>query len=229
MKKLGLVGGMGPESTISYYHGIVYGVQRRMGRPIFPALTIESVDVFRVLELCGQNAYTELTDYLLAAIGRLAAAGAEVAALCANTPHIVFDALQKRSPIPLVSVIDATCEETLRCGYDRVGLLGTTFTMNGDFFKKPFEEKAIAIVAPALREQAYISRKIAGELELGVVKDETRRAFFKIVRRMRDEEHIQAVILGCTELPLLFSGMDAAVPVLDTLQIHLAKLIDGIV
>ena len=138
MKKLGLVGGMGPESTIPYYHDIVYGVQNRLGRNFFPNLTIESVNVFEVLRLCNEQKYDELTDYLMQAIGNLIKSGADFVALSANTPHIVFDRLKERSTVPLVSIVEVTRDEAIRLNKRRLGLLGTIFTMTDDFFKKPF-------------------------------------------------------------------------------------------
>ena len=116
MKKLGLIGGMGPESTIPYYHDIVYGVQEAIGEQAFPELTIESVNVFKVLGLCKEQKYDELTKYLIRAIDNLAKSGADFAALSANTPHIVFDRLKEQSPIPLISIVEATCEEAKRRG-----------------------------------------------------------------------------------------------------------------
>lgn len=140
MKKLGLVGGMGPESTIPYYRDIVYGVQEVLSKPMFPALSIESVNVFKVLELCGEKKYDELTEYLMSAINNLSNSGADFAALSANTPHIVFDRLNEQSPIPLISIVEATCEEANRRGLKKIALLGTIFTMTGEFFKTPFEK-----------------------------------------------------------------------------------------
>lgn len=138
MKKLGLVGGMGPESTIPYYHDIVYGVQETMGKSIFPELSIESVNVFTVLKLCDEKKYDELTEYLMSAINNLARSGAEFAALSANIPHIVFDRLREQSPIPLISIVEATCEEAKHRKLKKIGLLGTVFTMTGEFFKAPY-------------------------------------------------------------------------------------------
>lgn len=141
MKKLGLVGGMGPESTIPYYHDIVYGVQKKLGRSCFPELTIESVNVFYVLKLCDEKKYDVLTEYLLNAINNLAKSGADFAALSANTPHIIFDRLQERSPIPLISIVETAGIEAKRRGLKKIGLFGTVFTMTGDFFKEPFFKK----------------------------------------------------------------------------------------
>ena len=225
MKKLGLVGGMGPESTIPYYHDIVYGVQERMGTDDFPNLTIESVNVFEVLRLCGERKYDELTAYLLGAVRSLARSGADFAALSANTPHIVFDRLQEASPIPLVSIVESACREAEKRNLKKVGLLGTIFTMTEEFFRRPFSQRNIQIIVPSDGEMEYVNQKISSELEHGVVKKETLEAFQGIISRMRAEEAIEAVVLGCTELPLLLNNEVSPVPYLDTMKIHIQDLI----
>ena len=183
MRKLGLIGGTGPESTVPYYRGIVFAVQRETGN--FPPLTIESVSVFDVLRLCGAGEYEKLTGYLLEAVRNLAGAGAEVAALTGNTPHIVFDRLQALSPIPLVSMVEATCRETVRRGLDRVGLLGTIFTMEEEFFRVPFREQGIQVAVPTRAEREYLNRVIADELELGTVREESRARVLAMVGTAR--------------------------------------------
>ena len=229
MKKLGLVGGMGPESTIPYYHDIVYGVQKRIGKNFFPNLVIESVNVFDILRLCDEQKYDKLTNYLIQAIQNLIASGADFIALSANTPHIVFDRLQEQSSVPLVSIVEATCNEAIRLNKHKVGLLGTIFTMKEDFFKKPFYSSGIEIITPTAQEMEYISLKISSELEIGIVKEETLQGFQKIIKRMQQEESIEAVILGCTELPLLLNDEVSPIPCLDTMKIHIQLLIDLII
>lgn len=229
MKKLGLIGGIGPESTIPYYHDIVYGVQSQVGEKFFPNLTIESLNVFDVLNMCDRKEYEALTNYLMAAINNLRASGADFIALSGNTPHIVFEELQKRSPIPLVSIIEATCDEAKRRNISKVGLLGTIFTMDGEFFKKPFTNNHIEVVTPTDEEKRFVNQKISQELELGITKEETLSAFLKIVQRMKDENGIQAIVLGCTELPLLFKGVRTPVDCLDTMQIHIQTLVNMII
>lgn len=231
MKKLGLVGGMGPESTIPYYHDIVYGVQERVGKGFFPNLTIESVNVFDVLRLCSEHKYDELTDYLMSAINNLVNSGADFVALSANTPHIVFDKLQQKSSVPLISIVEATRDEALRLNMRKVGLMGTIFTMTGEFFKKPFcnnidNSSNIEIVVPTMEEMEFINEKISSELELGIVQEETLKSFQKIIERMKNENGIEAIILGCTELPLLLNDEVSPVPCLDTMKIHVNTLID---
>lgn len=229
MKKLGLVGGMGPESTIPYYHDIVYGVQEKVGKDFFPNLSIESVNVFDVLRLCNEQKYEELTEYLLKAVDNLVKSGADFVALGANTPHIVFDKLQEKVNVPLVSIVEATRDEAIRLNKRKLGLLGTYFTMTGDFFKKPFYDSDIEIVIPTEEEMAFVNQKISSELELGIVKEETLRSFQEIIKRMKKDNGIEAVILGCTELPLLLNDEVSPVPCLDTMRIHVKTLVNMIV
>ena len=186
-----LLGGVGPESIIPYYRGILNGVKERVGKPFLPPLTIESLSCFEVIRMSSEGDTDGLTAYLLSGIKHLAAAGAEVGALACNTGHLVFDALQKESPIPLVSIVEASCAEAVRHGYSKVGLMGTAATMEEDFFKAPFRN-------------------------------------LQIMERMATEQQIEGMVLGCTELPLLFEGRTTPVPVLDTMQIHIKTLIDTI-
>ena len=229
VKKLGLIGGIGPESTIPYYRGIMYGVQSRVAKDFFPSLTIESLNVFEILDKCHNEDYGALISYLMTAIHNLEASGVDFVAMSGNTPHIVFEELKKRSKIPLVSIVEATCNRAKQHNFSKIGLLGTIFTMEGEFFRKPFLDNNIEIVTPTHEEKIYINQMISQELELGIVREETRDTFIKIIQRMRDENEIEAIVLGCTELPLLFNGVDISIEVLDTMQIHIQALIDLII
>ena len=219
---------MGPESTIPYYHDIVYGVQNKLGENLFPPLTIESVDVFHVLKLCGDKNYDELTEYLMSAINNLISGGADFVALSANTPHIIYDRLQALSSVPMISIVEAACMEAQSRKYHKIGLLGTEFTMKESFFKTPFIKNGIAIVVPSTKEIELVSEKISSELELGIVKEETLASFKKIIERMKQEDEIEAIILGCTELPLLLNDDVSPVPCLDTMKIHIDALVNEI-
>lgn len=225
MKKLGLIGGTGPESTLIYYKKIVYGANKIVGKEFFPNITIESLNVFNVLNFCSEKKYDDLAHYILNGIENLVAAGCDVVSLTGNTPHIVFDVLEEKSPVPVVSIIKATCEEASRQGLKKVGLLGTRFTMEGDFFKKPFREKGIEVFAPDGKDLDYIAEKIAHELEHGIVTEETRSGFLQVIQNLIAKEGIEAVVLGCTELPLLFDGLALPIACLDTLEIHARALL----
>lgn len=228
MKKLGLVGGMGPESTMPYYHGIVYGVNARTSKDFFPNLTIESINVFHILQLCAKKDYESLTEYVLEALQNLARSGADFAALSANTTHIVFDRLRERSPLPLLSIVEAVCSEAMRRNYRKIGLLGTIFTMTEDFYKKPFMIEGIEVVVPSATEMQRVDSLISDELEYGIIKPETLAEFQQIIARMRDENGIEAIILGCTELPLILNADNSPVPVLDTMKIHIDAIVNEI-
>lgn len=229
MKKLGLVGGMGPESTIAYYHDIVFGVKKRLFAQVFPPLTVESINMYEMLQLCSENRYDELVEFLLKPINNLIKSGADIIALSANTPHIVFDRLKEKADIPLISIVEASCCEAKRRQYSKLALFGTIFTMKSDFFKKPFRMQDMEITTPTEEEMTFINQKISSELEFGIVKADTLASFKEIITRMKEENSIDAVILGCTELPLLLSDKVSPVPCLDTMQIHIDTLIDLIV
>ncbi|QRM57247.1 amino acid racemase [Sinorhizobium sp. BG8] len=227
MKKLGLIGGIGPESTLLYYRKLVYAAHERIGEHFFPNLTIESLNVFEVFRFCQAKEYDGLTAYLMTGINNLIAAGAEIVALTGNTPHIVFGELRAQSCVPLISIVEATRQEALRRTVNRIGLLGTRFTMEADFFKEPLRDVGIDVIAPTAPEIDYIADKIASELERGIVKDETRTRFLAIVERMRGEHGIDALVLGCTELPLLLNGTPLPLQTLDTMEIHIDALLEA--
>lgn len=228
MKKLGLIGGIGPESTLLYYKKLVYLLQNKFGPTFFPNLTIESLNVFDVLAFCENKDFDGLISYLMKGINSLIASGAEVVALTGNTPHIVFDQLQARSSVPLISIVEATKDAAKHGDYARIGLLGTKFTMQAEFFKKPFIDAGIAVIAPHNDEQLFIAEKISKELEHGIVSADTRKKMLQIVQRMHDEDNIEAIVLGCTELPLIFKDSILPIPTLDTLEIHIQELIRAI-
>ena len=163
------------------------------------------------------------------AIKNLIKSGADFVALSANTPHIVFDRLKEQSTVPLVSIVEVTRDEAIRLNKHKLGLFGTIFTMTDDFFKKPFYSSDIEIITPTAEEMEYVNCKISSELELGIVRKETLEGFQKIIKRMSEEEGIEAIILGCTELPLLLNDEVSPVPCLDTMKIHIQRLIDLIV
>lgn len=225
LKKLGLIGGTGPESTLVYYRRIIEGVQAATRPDLLAPMTIESLSAFDVFEFAGREDWDGLADYLLSGVKRLEAAGAEVASLTANTPHVVFDRLAEKSPLPLVSSVESTRREIRARGASSVVLLGTEFTMVGDFLSGPLRADGINVAVPNADEIAYIQDKIASELEFGVVRDDTREGFCDIIRRLAADDGGELVILGCTELPLLLDDSTSPVPTLDTMDPHIEDLV----
>jgi aspartate racemase len=160
----------------------------------------------------------------------LAQAGATVGLIAANTPHLVFEEVQQGSPIPLISIVEATCQAAVARGMKRVGLLGTRFTTRGGFFQKVFEREGIALCVPGADEQDLMHARYMGELVPGVFRNETREEMVKIAHRMRAEDGIEGLILGGTELPLLLrEATELGMPVLDTTQLHVEKAVEEVI
>ncbi len=226
MKKIGIVGGIGPESTLMYYRDIIARCHERSGNDEYPEIVIESVNMTRMLGYFLVEDFDGLADYLSAAIDSLARAGASFAALASNTPHLVFDTLQDRSAIPLVSIVETTAERAKAHLLKRVLLTGTGFTMKASFFADVFARYGIGIVTPAPAEIEEIHNIIFPELENGIVRPEKRERFLEMTRGQIASQNLDGIILGCTELPLIAGVGDFAVPVLDTAQIHIDSIVN---
>jgi len=225
MKTVGVIGGIGPESTIEYYRHLiaVYRAQRPDGS--YPPIIINSINLKGVVDLFEANDLIKVTELFVTEIHKLAGAGAECGLLAANTPHIVFNEIQGRSPIPLVSIVEATCEAAQALGLKRPALLGTRFTMQGEFYPKVFSRAEIALVVPRPDEQTYIHEKYMGELVKGIILPETRQRLLAIVDRLKGQQSIDGVILGGTELPLILGDItDRGIPFLDTTRIHVQAI-----
>lgn len=220
----GLVGGLGPESTIDYYRRILeIWKARRPGT--LPALVIDSLDVNRGIELVRHDR-NGLVAYLHASVDRLARAGCDFAAMAANTPHLVFDELAAAAPIPLVSIVEACADEARRRGLTRVGLLGTGFTMEAGFYPGVFGRMGIEVCVPDADGRSWLHERYLGELLNGVFRDETREGVLRLVSRLVDAHGIEAVVLAGTELPLLIRAERVAgLPLLDTTEIHVQAIV----
>ena len=224
MTTVGIIGGLGPESTVDYYRRILEAWDRE-DPSTAPSIIIDSLDVRRALHLVESDR-SALTEYLLASIHRLAGAGVDFAAMSANTPHIVFDELAARSPVPLVSIVEVCAQEARRRGLVRLALLGTRFTMEGPFYPAVCQRSGIAVVVPNDEDRAWIHERYVGQLLRGEFRDDTRREFTALVHRLQNEERIDGVILGGTELPLLLSSpVIANVPALATTALHVAAIV----
>lgn len=226
MKTVGIIGGIGPESTIEYYRLIVAGYRERQADGSQPSIIINSVDVNRLIGWITANELNAFTNYLVKAIERLADAGVDFAALAANTPHIVFDELQRRSSIPLISIVESTRDAAVVLGMKRVGLFGTRFTMQGHFYPDVFSRASIDLIVPREDEQDYIHEKYLGELLKDVFLPETRERLLSIVNQMKEREGIEGLILGGTELPLILREVEHnGVAFLDTTKIHVNRIV----
>lgn len=221
MKTLGIVGGIGPESTIEYYRFLIAACRKPNPDGRNPPVIINSIDVKKMLDFFAANQLAEVTEYLAGEVNRLAKAGAQLGLLAANTPHMVFDGIQRRSKIPLISIVDATCAAAQALGLKRLGLLGTLFTMQGQFYSDVFSKAGIVLAVPKQEEQIYVHDKYMNELLNGIIQPGTRERLLAIVDQLREREHIEGVILAGTELPLILRGVpEQGIPFLDTTEIH---------
>lgn len=225
MATVGMVGGLGPESTIDYYRRVLE-LWERDDPSTAPSIIIDSLDVRRALHLVAKDR-TAFTEYLLASLDRLAGAGVDFAAMTANTPHLVFDELAARSPVPLLSIVEVCAEAASRQGLARLALLGTRFTMEGPFYPEVCARYGIVVVRPNDRDRAWVHERYVGELLKGEFREDTRRQVMALVSQLHDEEGVDGVILGGTELPLLLSSSRIAdIPALDTTALHVAAIVE---
>ena len=245
MKTVGIIGGIGPESTIEYYRLIIAAYRARQsgpdGPPVdnhaqdaratsYPSIIINSVDLTKLLAWVGANELGAFTDYLAGEIERLARAGAAFGALASNTPHLVFDELQQRSSIPLISIVESTCNAAQALGLKRVALFGTSFTMRGRFYPEVFSQAGLTIIVPQDDEQAYIHEKYMKDLLNNILLPETRKRLLDIVDRMKARDGIEALVLGGTELPLILRDTEHnGIPFLDTTKIHVERIVAELV
>ena len=228
MKTLGLIGGTGPESTIEYYRLLV-AKYREQADGHSPPLIITSIDLKQMIEWMTAGNLASVADGLAFEFERLHKAGADVGALTANTAHIVFDELQQRSPIPLISMVEATCEEVQARGLKTVGLFGTRFTMQAPFYPEVCSRAGLKLVVPTEHEQDYIHGIYLGELLKDIFLPETRARLLEIAIEMKRRDNIEGVILGGTELPLLLRNEEHnGMPLLDTTRSHVDKLVTEI-
>ena len=229
MKKLGMIGGTGPESTVDYYQSIISRFQEDTGsKESLPELLIYSINMYKIFDLLQNNQEEELAEYLAAAVLSLERAGADFAVISANTPHIVFDKVQQKVNIPMISIVEESYRTAHQLEIHKIGLLGTKFTMENDFFKEPFTANGKEIFVPNEEDQQFIHEKIVKELEQGIVNEETKKEFLVIAERMIEQHDIEGLILGCTELPMIFKPQDLDIPQLNTVEIHVAKIVDMI-
>ena len=221
MKTLGMIGGVGPESTIDYYKNIIAMYRERKRDDSYPQFVINSINLQKGIDFLEANNLPGMTDFLLDEIEKLPKAGAEFGIIAANTPHIVFDEIAARSPIPLISIVEAACAYAKERGLKRLALFGTRYTMQADFYQKVFKREGIDLVVPEPKDQDYIHEKYFAELVPGIFLPETRENLLAIVDRMKAKTSIEGVLLAGTELALILRGENHnGMALLDTGKIH---------
>lgn len=227
MKKLGIIGGLGPESTVDYYRSFIAAYRSRINDGSYPNFVVNSINLTRVMAHVAAAQQGELVDFMADELEVLAKAGVDLALISANTPHIAFDEIQRRSPVPIISIVEATCKEVKARGIKKPALFGTLFTMRAGFYPSVFENEGIEVAVPPEEDQRTIHAIYMNELVPGIYKPESRAILLEIVDRMRATQGIDGVILGATALPLILRD-DAydGVPFLNTTKIHIEAAIE---
>jgi len=221
MKTLGMIGGLGPESTLDYYQRIIALYRQRTGERHYPEFIIVSVDLRKGLDFMDANDLSGMGGFLLEGVGKLARAGADFGIISANTPHIVFDEVALNSPIPLISIVEATRAAAKVQNLKRLALFGTRYTMQATFYPKVFARDAIELFVPDAQDQNYIHDKYMNELVPGRFLADTRAGLLAIVDRIKATSDIDGVILAGTELQLILRDpIHNGIPFLDTTKIH---------
>lgn len=225
MNKLGLIGGLGPESTVLYYKEIIDRFQKTTETETFPELLMHSVNMTHVLHLIDTGARGQLVAYLADATEKLVKAGAQFCAISSNTPHIVFNELRELVSVPMVSIVETSAAKAQSLDLHRILLIGTKFTMESDFYSKCFAEKSIDVVVPEPDEQKTIHGIIFPDLEAGIVRPDMKNTMLSICKSHIEREQVDGILLGCTELPLILGEDDFDITVLDTARLHIEELV----
>lgn len=228
MKKIGLIGGTSWVSTIDYYRIINECANQKRGGLHTAEIILYSVNFHEFQSYLRNYDWDHLTIYFSEITEKLINAGAEIILLGANTAHVVYDPLQHQFPqVKIIHIAQATGRQILNHNLRKVGLLGTKFTMELDFYRSKLENMGIEVVVPSSQEEReYITYTLENELGRSIFKPETQKEYLGIIQRLKDQHKIEGVILGCTEIPLLIKQDDIDIPVFDTTKIHSLAAVD---
>lgn len=226
LKKIGLLGGLSPESTVEYYKMINSGVRKVFGGCSSAELIIESFNFKEIETLQFEDKWDELADMLSSAAQNLEKCGAEYIVICTNLMHKVAPQVQAKISVPLIHMVDSVAKEIKKQKINKVGLLGTIFTMEEDFYsKKLMDDYGIETIIPEKADREEVSRVIYKELCCGIINEDSKQKYLEVIDKMK-AQGAQGVILGCTEIPLMIS--EASIPVLNTTQIHAMSVVEKI-
>jgi aspartate racemase len=225
MKRIGLIGGLSPESTVHYYQILCREYNRSVGGLNFPEIVIESINLQSLVTLFGENDWDGVAKILLTALNRLKDAGADFSAILANTPHNAYDQIRDVAPLEILTIMDATAAALKQDRRKTVALLGTKPTMEFGFFQKTFAEVGIETLVPEAAQRTELDRIVWEELSHGITKDASREAMKQMIADL-EKQGVEAVILGCTELSLLIQDSDTPLPLYDTTRIHAEAILE---
>ena len=221
-KKIGILGGLTPESTVTYYMHIVHKYHELYGNHGYPETVIYGVSFQRFEDWMNKEDWDSIEAELLLGLKALKKAGADFAVIATNTMHILFEKLQHQIDMPLISIVDATAEAIEAEGFKKIGLIGTQFSMQKPFYREGLAKHGIETITPSMEDQDYIVRVIFEELSIGKLVEESRKGYLDIMDKLV-AQGAEGIVLGCTEIPLLIRQEDTEVKVFDTATVHAEK------
>lgn len=221
MKKIGLIGGIGPASTVAYYLGLIQKSLNEQNNSIYPEIVIDSVNMLRHDAALEKGDYSILGEYLLSSLSNLKAAGAELAAITANTEHIVWDRICNHFPLPVINIVEETIKELKRLQFKKVLIFGTELTLRSGLYERALTANGIKAMTPSDAEISLLGKLIYPNLENGIVIPRDKEKMIALANQYIEKENIEALILGCTELPLAIKAKDVNVPIVNTTQVHI--------
>ena len=228
MNKIGIIGGIGPASTVEYYNGIIYGYRKLTNDENYPHIFINSINMTEMLNYIADKEIDNLIKFLFNEIQNLVKIGADFIAIASNTPHMVIDELTEKINVPIISIVDETCNYVKNLNLKKVLLTGTLFTMQNNFYQKYFRKNNIECIVPNDDEKTRIQKIIFPNLENGIIIEKDRQLFRDLCNKIIIENDIDGIILGCTELPLMIKNEDFNITVIDTMEIHIKSILEKI-
>jgi len=230
MKNIGIIGGIGPESTVEYYRLIIKLFREKLSTNQYPEMLFQSINMTEMLDLVFKNELDELVRFLKRKIKILEKSNVDYVALASNTPHLVFEKLQESVNVKMISIVEETCKSISETGLKKVGLLGTKSTMSKGFYQKIGERYDVKIIIPNEENQNYVHEKYMGELVFNQINPDTKTRLIQIVNDLKTNENIEGIILGGTELPLILRQEDfEKLKVFNTTEIHVNAILDKMI
>jgi len=230
MNKIGIIGGIGPESTVEYYRLLIKLFRTKLDTNQYPEILLYSIDMTEMLGYVFDNRLYELVKFLKSKIKILEKSNVDYVALASNTPHLVFEKLQESVNVKMISIVEETCKAISKSGIKKVGLLGTKSTMSKGFYQKAGENNGIEIVIPNDENQNFVHEKYMGELVFNHINPKTKERLIQIVNDLVIEEKIEGIVLGGTELPLILEQKDFdKLTVFNTTEIHVNAILDKMI
>ncbi len=227
MKRIGILGGIGPESTVQYYRFLIQQFKERQSTEDYPEIILHSINMTEMLSYVFSEDLDGLVSFLQKRVQLLEKSGVDYVAMASNTPHLVFDQLANSVQVPMISIVEETCKRISKASIKKLGLLGTKSTMSKGFYQKTGKRHGLEIIIPAEEAQDYVNEKYFGELVFNQIFPETKNRLIQIARELENKYGIQGLILGGTELPLILKHEDfKQIKVFDTTQIHVNAILD---